>query len=266
MNPEAQRRLIVDQFTKQAVPFREFPAHSSESSVEHVLRASEVKPTDTVLDVACGPGLVSCAFAKVARHVTGIDLTPAMIEQAEGLQKSNRLTNLAWRVGDVSALPYEDSLFALVFTRYSFHHMLDPRCVLGEMVRVCVPGGRVVVVDVYTSSREQAEAYDRVEKLRDPSHVRALGLEELTTLFQESGLLEVRTDFYGLEVGLEDLLAGCFPEPGDDDRVRRIFADDIGHDRLGVGAFLKDGQIRFTFPVVVLVGRKPVSDPVAPDR
>ena len=41
-----------------------------------------VCPKDDVLDVACGPGLVACALAPAARHVTGIDITPAMIEQA----------------------------------------------------------------------------------------------------------------------------------------------------------------------------------------
>ncbi|WP_422924816.1 class I SAM-dependent methyltransferase [Singulisphaera sp. PoT] len=257
MNAETQRRLILEQFTRQAVPFKEFPAHSNESSLEHVLRASAVQPTDAVLDVACGPGLVATAFAKFAQHVTGIDLTPAMIEQARELQASRGLTNVDWRVGDVTALPFEDAAFDLVFTRYSFHHMLEPRRVLDEMVRVGKPGGRVVVVDVYSRDPEQGEAYDRVETLRDPSHVRALGLGEFADLFRDAGLVDVEVGFYGLEVVLEDLLAGCFPNPGDDDKVRQIFADDIGHDRLGVGAYRKDGQIRFSFPIVVLVGRKP---------
>ena len=41
---------------------------------------SGVGPEDDVLDVACGPGLVACALAARAKHVTGIDLTPAMID------------------------------------------------------------------------------------------------------------------------------------------------------------------------------------------
>lgn len=123
---------------------------------------------------------MACAFAKAARHVTGIDLTPAMIEQAKVMQQADKLTNLTWHIGDVQPLPFADASFSLVFTRYSFHHFLDPRAVLAEMVRVCTPGGRIVVVDVFTSGPEQAEAYNRMEKLRDPSHVRALALEELT--------------------------------------------------------------------------------------
>jgi ubiquinone/menaquinone biosynthesis C-methylase UbiE len=193
MNHDDQRRLIVDQFTRMAIPFAELPAHSTEDSIRVVRNAAGVGPDDDVLDVACGPGLLACAFASGARHVTGIDLTPAMIEQAKALMRAKGLSNLTWQVGDVVSLPYPDDAFSVVFTRYSFHHMIDPARVLAEMVRVARPGGRVVVVDVYTTSPEQAEAYDHVESLRDPSHVRALGFDELEGLFQKQGLEPVTT-------------------------------------------------------------------------
>src|SRR5690348_3949547 len=96
---EEQRRLILDQFTKQAVPFSEMPAHSNEESVRLLIDLAKIGPEDEVLDVACGPGLVACPLAEVARHVTGIDLTPAMIEQAEVKQRATGLTNLTWVVG-----------------------------------------------------------------------------------------------------------------------------------------------------------------------
>src|SRR5262245_56202199 len=183
-DPDEHRRLILDQFTRQAVPFSQMRDHSPGL----VLAAAEVQADDTVLDVACGPGLMACAFADVAAHVTGIDLTPGMIERAKTLQQSKGQPNVTWRIGDVVPLPFADASFSLVFTRYSFHHFLAPRKVLVEMIRVCAPDGRVVVVDVFTITTEQADAYNRMEKLRDPSHVRALSLIELTALFQESGL------------------------------------------------------------------------------
>jgi SAM-dependent methyltransferase len=254
--PEEQRRLILDQFTKQAVPFAEMPAHSNEESVKLFIDLARIGPEDDVLDVACGPGLVACPLAAVARHVTGIDLTPAMIEQAEARQRATGLTNLTWQVGDAVPLPFPDAAFSAVVTRYSFHHFLDPKSVLAEMVRVCSPGGRVAVMDVFTSGPEQAEAYNRVEKLRDPSHVRALPLEELTGLFHEAGLRDVRTAFFMLGVPLEELLARSFPNAGDADRIRQTFADDIGVDRLGVGAHRQDGAIHFSFPIVVVGGER----------
>ena len=69
------------------MPFSQQPAHSKESFLNLLLEMSGVGPEDTVLDVACGPGLVACAFAARAKHVTGIDLTPAMIERAQQIQR-----------------------------------------------------------------------------------------------------------------------------------------------------------------------------------
>jgi ubiquinone/menaquinone biosynthesis C-methylase UbiE len=242
--------LIVNQFTKQAVPFSQMPDHSPEL----ILTASGVGPTDTVLDVACGPGVLACAFAEVARHVTGIDLTPAMIEQAQALQQTKGRTNMAWRIGDVLPLPFPSASFSLVFTRYSFHHFLDPKAVLAEMVRVCRPGGRVAVVDVFTTGPQQAQEFNRMEKLRDPSHVRALSLEELTSLFDEAGLQNVKTQFYKHEFSLEQVLKGSFPNPGDAERIRQLFIEDLGVDRLGLGACRREGGIQFAYPIVMLVG------------
>lgn len=250
---EEHRRLIVDQFTKQSVPFSQMP----DQSPELILAATEVGPTDTVLDVACGPGVLACAFAQIARHVTGIDLTPAMIEQAQALQQAHALVNLTWRIGHILPLPFPDASFSLVFTRYSFHHFLDPKAVLAEMVRVCSPGGRVVVVDVFTSSPDQGEAFNRMERLRDPSHVRALSLEELTGLLSEAGLQNVRRQLYKHEFGLEAVLKGSFPNPGDAERVRRLFEADLGVNRLGLAADRREGDIRFAYPIVILVGHKP---------
>lgn len=85
-----------------------------------------MQPTDSTLDVACGPGVLACAFAEVARHVIGIDTTPTMLEQARKLQAEKGLANMSWRQGDVAQLPFDDGAFSLVVSRYAFRHVLDP--------------------------------------------------------------------------------------------------------------------------------------------
>jgi ubiquinone/menaquinone biosynthesis C-methylase UbiE len=246
---DEQRRLILDQFTRQAVPFSQMQDHAPEL----ILAAAEVRPNDTVLDLACGPGLMACAFAARARHVTGIDLTPAMIERAKRQQQSMGLTNLTWHIGDVLPLPFADAAFSLVFTRYSFHHFLDPKAVLAEMARACMPDGRAVVVDVFTSSPEQADALNLMEKLRDPSHVRALSLDELRQLFDDR-FVKVRAAFYRHSFELEQVLQGSFPNPGDAERVRQLFVDDLESDRMGLNVRRQSGQIHFAYPIVMLIG------------
>jgi SAM-dependent methyltransferase len=246
------RDLIVDQFSRQAVPFSTAPSIKDEAALKLLIEFSGAGPTDTVLDVACGGGLVVCAFARVVQHATGIDLTPAMIARARQLQREQGLLNVTWRVGDVLPLPYPEGSFTVVASRFAFHHFLDPGAVLGEMKRVCAPGGRVVVADSAPAA-DRAAAFNAMEKLRDPSHVRALPLAELTELFRANGLPEPRHTSYRLEGELDGLLGRSFPNPGDDEKLRQIFAASVAHDDLGINARHQNGQIRFGYPVAVLV-------------
>ncbi len=84
---------IVNQFTKQAIPFTQKLGRFD--SIQMLIELSKVASNDFVLDVACGPGLVACEFAKVSRHVTGIDITEKMIEQAKKRQMELGLTNVS---------------------------------------------------------------------------------------------------------------------------------------------------------------------------
>jgi ubiquinone/menaquinone biosynthesis C-methylase UbiE len=246
---------IIDQFSRQAAPFSQQQAHSKESFLNLLLEMSGVGPEDDVLDVACGPGIVACAFAARARHVTGIDLTPAMIERAKELQREKGLTNLTWRIGNVLPLPLAEASSSLVVSRYTFHHFLDAKAVLAEMYRVCRPGGRMLVSDT-AMAPEKREFYDVEEKLRDPSHTWTLTPAEFVQMAEEVKLREIETRFVRSERNLETHLAASFPNPGDEEKVRKIFREDIGKDDLGLGAHWEGNEIHFAYPIIILAGRK----------
>jgi ubiquinone/menaquinone biosynthesis C-methylase UbiE len=243
------REKILDQFTRQAVPFSSAPAIRNQEALNRIVELSGAGADDTVLDVACGPGLLVCAFARVVRHATGIDLTPAMLEQARELQRQQGLQNVTWQQGDVLPLPFEDGQFSIVSARFAFHHFLDPLAVLKEMRRV---GGRIVVADSAPAS-EKADAFNAVERLRDPSHVQAMPVEELRELFVSAGLAEPSVESYRLEGELEDLLRRSFPNEGDADRIREIFERSLVDDALDLATRRKDGKIYYAFPVAILV-------------
>ena len=237
------------------MPFSQQQAHSKESFLNLLLEMSGVGPEDNVLDVACGPGIVACALAARAQQVTGIDLTPAMIARAQQLQAEKGLTNLTWRLGNVLPLPFADGTFSLVVTRYTFHHFIDPLAVFTEMLRVCRPGGRVLVSDTVMAP-EKREFYDVEEKRRDPSHTRTLTPAEFLQMAEDLKLQDIKTRFIKSERNLEAHLAASFPAPGDDDKLRQIFREDIGKDDLGLGAHWQGDQIYFAYPIIILVGRK----------
>lgn len=248
--------VTIDQFTRQAVPFAAMPAHTNADLLDLIRHAARLTPTSRVLDVACGPGLVSLALAAHASHVTGLDVTPAMLDKARDLQQQRGLANLSWDLGRADTLPYPNATFDAVVTRWSLHHLLTPDAALAEMVRVCRPGGRVVVADVYTSSPEQAAEYDRLEKLRDPSHVHALVLDEFRQLVRANGLIDVTEAFNRMPMAVDDLLASSFPVPGGADEIRRAGAADVGTDRCGLGFHKRDEKLFVSFPSVVFGGSR----------
>ena len=251
----SHRSRILDQFTRQAEPFSQSPSVRNQEALEFIVRMAEAGPEDTSLDVACGPGLLACAFARMVLYATGIDMTPAMLEQARKAQQEQGLANVSWQQGDVTRLPYPDAHFSIVSSRFVFHHLEDPLVVIKEMNRVCKPGGRVVVADM-APAPEKADALNAEERLRDPSHVRAMPEAELRGLFTQAGLPEPLVGHYSVECELEDLLSRSFPNPGDDERIRKIFADSIAGNTLDLNTRIEDGKIYYSFPVAVLVAKR----------
>jgi ubiquinone/menaquinone biosynthesis C-methylase UbiE len=138
-------------------------------------------------------------------------------------------------------LPFGDDSFSLIFTRFSFRHLINALAVLREMIRVRAPGGRVAVVDVALP--------------RDPSHTRALTMNEFSAMLQEVGLQEIKTCYHTVEVEIENQIKASFPNPGDDEKIRRILQKDLGRDALGVAA-QRGEEIYFAYPILILVGRK----------
>jgi ubiquinone/menaquinone biosynthesis C-methylase UbiE len=258
-----QNEKVLDQFTRQAESYAKLTASARGASGTPFLDAICPLETDRVLDVACGVGRLTIALAKVTQHVTGIDLTAAMIDKGRALQAETGVANVDWHVGDILPLPFPDGAFSLVVSQAAFHHLIDPAAVLTEMVRVCSDDGRVAVNDL-SPDRGKADAFNRVEKLRDPSHVRALPPAELRSLGRQIGLVEsaVCSDFVP-PIALEAVLKTSFPNPGDLEKVRALYRADAqsGVDALGLRAQFSTDQIMVQYPMTLVVWRRPGRPP-----
>jgi SAM-dependent methyltransferase len=257
MSDSAHSSLIRDQFSRQATPFSTAAPIADEGALRMIVDAAQAGPGDRVLDVACGGGIVVCAFAPHVAHATGIDMTPAMLERARRLAAEKNVGNVSWREGDVAHLPFRDGAFTIVVTRFAVHHFPEPPAVFAEMVRVCAPGGRIVVVDTYVSpDAATAATFNRLEKLRDPSHARCLSLAELTGLFAGSALPAPQTSFYELRDTVANLLARSFPNPGDEDKIVALFEATLADGSLGIPVERDGEALRYAYPVAILAAEK----------
>jgi ubiquinone/menaquinone biosynthesis C-methylase UbiE len=101
----AHSELILDQFTRQALAFSTAAMITDDKVLARIVECAGAQPVDTVLDVACGPGLVVCAFAPHVRSATGIDFTPTMLDRARVLAAGKGIRNVAWDQGDAYICP-----------------------------------------------------------------------------------------------------------------------------------------------------------------
>lgn len=109
----------------------------------HLVDFASVSRGDEVLDVGCGTGVVAITAARRGASVSGVDLTPALLEHARENEKMAACGSIEWTEGDAEKLPYPDGSFDVVLSQ--FGHMFAPRpdLALSEIRRVLRASGRI---------------------------------------------------------------------------------------------------------------------------
>jgi len=250
--------LIVDQFTQQAASYTQLTTLLAGDRAKALRAMLQPAPTDVALEVCCGPGALGLDIASAVKHLTAMDITPAMLDQGRLRQARLGLNNVTWTIGDVNAIPYDDESFSIVMCGSAFHHLPDPKQAFDEMIRVCRPGGRILVRDV-TPEENKIESYDRIETMRDPSHVHALTVDELRALGADRPVEEIALKTKATpHLCLEAVLATSFPEAGNLDEIRALLREDAaaGTDRFGLFAALVEGQVHIAYRMSTALWRR----------
>jgi demethylmenaquinone methyltransferase/2-methoxy-6-polyprenyl-1,4-benzoquinol methylase len=105
--------------------------------------ATVVRPGDAVLDACCGTGDLAIAAERAGGRVTGLDFSEQMLVRARGKSES-----VEWVLGDVTALPFDDSSFDAVTVGFGIRNVPELDVGLAELARVLRPGGRVACLEI----------------------------------------------------------------------------------------------------------------------
>ncbi len=106
----------------------------------HLVQFARVRTGQRVLDVACGTGVAAITAARAGAKVTGIDLTPELLERARENARIGSF-EVEFREGDVEALPFGDADFDVVLSQFGHMFAPRPKIAIAEMLRVLKPGG-----------------------------------------------------------------------------------------------------------------------------
>jgi ubiquinone/menaquinone biosynthesis C-methylase UbiE len=148
------------------------------------------RPEWAALDIATGTGHTALALAPHVASVVGIDLTPEMLSEAEGLRAGHAAGNVVLRQGDVHHLPFEDASFDLVTCRRAAHHFSDIARALQEIKRVLRAGGRVVIDDRSVAEDDFVDrCMNQLDWYHDESHVREYRPSEWQRMLAACGLI-----------------------------------------------------------------------------
>jgi ubiquinone/menaquinone biosynthesis C-methylase UbiE len=257
---DRQHRTVKEQFSRQAHAFDQIGLTlSNRDYLTWMVDVLGFRSHDTVLDVATGTGHLARAIAPRVRRIIALDLTPKMLDEGRLAAEREGLTNVTFVQGLAEHLPYPADTFDAVVSRFGVHHFAEPYIQVREMARVCRPGGRVALIDLVAPDDEaEALTYNFLERLRDPSHTRALSVGELQSLFEECGLTDLETISRDVEVDVERWLALTEPPPARAQELLQKLAKDVaGSTHTGMRPDVRDGTLKFTQTWVIAVGNKP---------
>ena len=160
------------------------------------LEILEIGAGDTVLDVACGPGNFTRAFADEAGPdglVVGLDASPTMLAQAARERPGDGVEYVRASATD---LPFADASFDAVCCFAALYLIEEPLLAVAEIVRVLAPGGRVALLSSVARGPMPSRLADAV--VRPLTGVRIFGRDELTRELRAQGLVSVEQRVSGL--------------------------------------------------------------------
>lgn len=175
-----------DTNARQLVPGRSWAAWSR--ALGHLM------PPLRVADLGCGEGYLTIETARWASTVYAIDRSKTVLDRARELASRRKVSNVVWKRGDLEHLPLDDESVDVAVLSQALHHAEDPSAALREAVRILVPGGRVLLLDL----REHDETWVH-ERLGD--RWPGFADDRLKSLLTEAGLTDIRLTVGARRVG-----------------------------------------------------------------
>lgn len=185
---------VREQFSQHADYYAQSIAHATGDTLNVILDFAAPIGTEQTLDIATGTGFTAFALAPKVAHVVATDLTAEMVSKAAALAAEQAIDNITFSVAAAESLPFADASLDLVTCRLAPHHFQDVPKFLSEVHRVLRTDGLFCLVDSVSPESEALIAWqNRVEKLRDNSHVYGHPPSEWDAMIQDVGFSVERT-------------------------------------------------------------------------
>lgn len=257
MNPK-NLNDVQESFTVQAENFEtKGMSFSKREYLDYTVRNMNLKKGDTVLEAAAGTCVCGRVIAPFVKSVVCLDATPAMLAVGETEAKKQGIDNMQFINGYVEEIPFADQNFDIVLTRLAFHHFTDMEKPFAEMNRVLKPSGQLVVIDMEASIRPLREVEDKIETMRDPSHVKNRSQEEILALYKRYDYHITKQETTRIPVSLTAWMDLTNTPVAVRREIERLMEDEMqGGKQTGFCPYRQDGEIYFEQRWVMFVGER----------
>lgn len=250
-------------FNRVASVYARNKQETDRQRVQDLLRFANLPEEMEILDVGTGPGTLALALVKEgAKSVLGIDISEAMLEQAEYLRLSTlgpaQAARLGFRLGPAHNLPFIDERFDAVVCRLVLQYLTQPSKSIEEMVRVLKPGGTLILAEILSDDDPVKRAtQNAIEERRDAGHVAARSVEQYRKLMTNASLVVERVETQSFDRELDEWLSSL--DTGRDDReaVREMLEAGVETDAAGINARQVGETLVFEQRMIYLKAVKP---------
>jgi len=233
------------------------PTSFDEKFFAFMISISGAGKKDRVLDVACGSGAGTMAFAERCHSAIGLDVVDEPLARARTAAAQRGLSNAGFTLGEVERVPFGEGAFTGAICRFSFHHFVNPRRVFSEMARVVEPGGWMVISDMTSSEDADKAAYqNELERLCDPTHGRSMPISEFQRMFADHGFRTAMKVERDSRITVDDWIRFGNAPPENAARLRELSLIAVEGDRAGLRMTRDGGSIRLIHNSVSFVIEK----------
>jgi SAM-dependent methyltransferase len=219
-----------------------------------LISASGMTRDDRVLEVACGTGVATIAFAERCKAAVGLEIRADAMARARLDALTRNVSNASFVTSELERMPLADASFTGAICRFSFHHFTHPERIFAEMARVVAPAGWIVVSDMTASDDpDQAEFHNRLERLCDPTHARTLAASEFEQMFADHHFRISMKIARDSRITLNDWIRFGAPPPENVARLREIVEASVGLDQPGLKLIRDRDEIRLLHKSVSFV-------------
>ncbi len=200
MNANQYKEKSIKEFTKAAKKYESEDAgiyKLCRKDYPDILEELEKETFHDVLDAGCGTAPMISLLSKTHPecHYTGLDLTPAMIEQA----KKKNIPNSTFVVGDCENLPFDEDSFDAIICANSFHHYPNPQAFFDSVKRCLRKGGRLIIRDISNKNSLVLFFMNHIEipicNLCGHGDVKIASIKTIRECCKKSGLIIEKAEF-----------------------------------------------------------------------